>query len=108
MTKKYQVVIVGGGPTGVALSLSLASRGVTSAVVERRAGMHNIPKGQNLTHRTLENFYFWGCVDELRAARIMPPGHGIGEVGQQCGCLIVCFRNWRCAGYAAISINTSG
>jgi len=80
MTKKYQVVIVGGGPTGVALSLSLASRGVTSAVVERRAGMHNIPKGQNLTHRTLENFYFWGCVDELRAARIMPPGHGIGEV----------------------------
>ena len=34
-----------------------------------------IPKGQNLTHRTLEHFYFWGIVDELRAARFLPPGY---------------------------------
>ena len=39
-----------------------------------------IPKGQNLTQRTLEHFYFWGIVDELRAARIMPPGYPIGEI----------------------------
>jgi 2-polyprenyl-6-methoxyphenol hydroxylase-like FAD-dependent oxidoreductase len=48
--------------------------------VESRTGLHNIPKGQNLTQRTLEHFYFWGIVDELRAARIMPPGYPIGEV----------------------------
>src|SRR5262249_55980151 len=35
--------------------------------------MHNIPKGQNLTQRTLEHFYFWGCVDEVRAQRLLPP-----------------------------------
>src|SRR5260370_9870833 len=35
--------------------------------------MHNIPKGQNLAQRTLERFYFWGCVDELRAQRMLPP-----------------------------------
>ena len=40
----------------------------------------DIPKGQNLTQRTLEHFYFWGIVDELRAARVMPPGYPIGEV----------------------------
>ena len=35
--------------------------------------MHNIPKGQNLTQRTLEHFHFWGCVDEVRAQRLLPP-----------------------------------
>lgn len=80
MQKTYDVIIVGGGPTGVALALTLAQRGRTCAIIERRLGMHNIPKGQNLTHRTLEHFYFWGIVDQLRAARIMPPGHGIGEI----------------------------
>ena len=80
MPKKYDVVIVGGGPTGVALAVMLGMRGHSCAVIERRVGMHNIPKGQNLTHRTLEHFYFWGIVDELRAMRIMPPGHGIGEI----------------------------
>ena len=39
-----------------------------------------IPKGQNLTQRTLEHFYFWGIVDELRAARLMPPGYPIGGI----------------------------
>ena len=42
-------------------------------LLERRVGMHNIPKGQNLTQRSLEHFYFWGCVDEVRAARLLPP-----------------------------------
>jgi 4-hydroxyisophthalate hydroxylase len=48
--------------------------------VERRTGLENIPKGQNLTQRTLEHFYFWGIADELRAMRVMPPGYPIGEV----------------------------
>ena len=42
--------------------------------------MHQIPKGQNLTQRTLEHFYFWGIADELRAARLMPKGAPIGEI----------------------------
>src|SRR5262249_18461018 len=28
----------------------------------------------------LEHFYFWGIVDALRAARVMPPGYAIGEL----------------------------
>jgi 2-polyprenyl-6-methoxyphenol hydroxylase-like FAD-dependent oxidoreductase len=65
---------------GTALAVDLGLRGVSCALVESRIGLANIPKGQNLTQRTLEHFYFWGLVDELRAARVMPPGYPIGEV----------------------------
>jgi 2-polyprenyl-6-methoxyphenol hydroxylase-like FAD-dependent oxidoreductase len=77
---RYQVVIVGGGPVGVALAVDLGLRGISCALVESRVGLPRIPKGQNLTQRTLEHFQFWGLVDELRAARLMPPGYPIGEV----------------------------
>ena len=77
---RYNVVIVGGGPVGVALALDLRLRGVSCALVESRTGLQRIPKGQNLTQRTLEHFYFWGVVDEVRAARIMPRGYPIGEL----------------------------
>lgn len=76
--QRYQVIIVGGGPVGVALAVELGRRGIACALVERRLTPQRIPKGQNLTARTLEHFYFWGCVDELRAARLLPPGYPIG------------------------------
>ena len=78
--KRYQVVIVGGGPVGVALAIDLSMRGISCALVESRTKGHLVPKGQNLTQRTLEHFYFWGIVDELRAARLMPRGFPIGEI----------------------------
>ena len=88
MPQKHQVVIVGGGPVGVALAVELGLRGVTCALVERHLEPQRIPKGQNLTQRTLEHFYFWGIADELRAARIMPPGFpasGIAAYGSLMG-----------------------
>src|SRR5260370_4939892 len=80
MHDTYQVAIVGGGPVGVALAVDLGRRGISCVLVERHLTPQPIPKGQNLTNRTLEHFYFWHCVDELRAARVMPPGHPIGGV----------------------------
>lgn len=80
MDKHFWVIIVGGGPVGLALAIGLGSRGIKCALVESRTEMHRIPKGQNLTQRTLEHFHFWGIVEELRAARLMPPGHAIGEI----------------------------
>lgn len=77
---KPQVIIVGGGPVGAALALDLGLRGVSSVVVESRKSIANIPKGQGLTQRTLEHFYFWGLDEELRAARLMPRGYPIGEI----------------------------
>ena len=80
MAKHYQVIIVGGGPVGVGLAVDLARRGVSCAVVERRTSLSAIPKGQGLSQRTMEHFWFWGLADELRAARAMPTGHAIGQV----------------------------
>ena len=65
---------------GVALAVDLGLRGISCALIETRVGLSRIPKGQNLTQRTLEHFQFWGLADELRAARVMPPGYPIGEV----------------------------
>src|SRR3954462_3173157 len=73
-----QVVIVGGGPVGLGLAIDLGQRGVNCALVERYVSPQPIPKGQNLTQRTLEHFYFWGAEAELRAARTIPPNYGIG------------------------------
>ncbi len=78
--KTLQVIIVGGGPVGIALALTLSARGISCALIEARKGLHTIPKGQNLTQRTLEHFYFWGIADELRRARMMPPDVPIGEI----------------------------
>ena len=78
MTERHQVIIVGGGPVGMALAVELGQRNVDCVVIERHLEVGRIPKGQNLTQRTLEHFYFWHCVDELRAARLLPPGYPIG------------------------------
>ena len=74
------MIIVGGGPVGLALAVALGLRGIRCALIESRTALDRIPKGQNLTQRTLEHFHFWGIEQELRAARIMPPGYPIGEI----------------------------
>ncbi len=73
MKTRYQVVIVGGGPVGVALAVELGLRGISCGLVERRREPQRIPKGQNLAQRSVEHFYFWDVVDEVRAARFLPP-----------------------------------
>jgi 2-polyprenyl-6-methoxyphenol hydroxylase-like FAD-dependent oxidoreductase len=73
-----QVVIAGGGPVGMGLAAELGQRGVRCIVVERYPQPQPVPKGQNLTQRTMEHFRAWGAEQELRAARTIPPGYGIG------------------------------
>jgi len=73
-----QVIIVGGGPVGMGLAIELGQRNVRCIVVERYAQPQPIPKGQNLTQRTMEHFHFWGVEKDVRAARTIPPEYGIG------------------------------
>ena len=72
------VVIVGGGPVGLGLAIELGQRGVRCILAERYTQPQPIPKGQNLTQRTMEHFHFWGAEPQLRAARTIPPEYGIG------------------------------
>jgi 2-polyprenyl-6-methoxyphenol hydroxylase-like FAD-dependent oxidoreductase len=80
VTKRFDVIIVGGGPVGLALSVDLGLRGVRCALIERNTEQHRIPKGQNLTQRTMELFARWGVGAEMRKARIMPADFPIGEI----------------------------
>jgi 2-polyprenyl-6-methoxyphenol hydroxylase-like FAD-dependent oxidoreductase len=77
-TDSTEVAIVGGGPVGLGLAISLGQRGIRCVLVERSTRPAPIPKGQNLTQRTMEHFHFWGVEAALRAARTIPPEYGIG------------------------------
>ena len=73
-----EVVVVGGGPVGMGLAIELGQRNIRAVVVERYAAPQAIPKGQNLTQRTMEHFHFWGVEGAVRAARTIPSEYGIG------------------------------
>src|SRR4051795_12699625 len=73
-----EVLIIGGGPVGLGLAIELGQRGVRCVLVERYTSPQPIPKGQNLTQRTMEHFHFWGAEPQLRAARTIPRDYGIG------------------------------
>lgn len=72
------VLIIGGGPVGMGLAIELGQRGIRCVVVERHKQIQRIPKGQNLTQRTMEHFSRWGAEKQLRDARTIPPEYGIG------------------------------
>ncbi|MEC7257536.1 MAG: FAD-dependent oxidoreductase [Pseudomonadota bacterium] len=72
------VIIVGGGPVGMGLAIDLGQRGLSVLVIEKYDSPQPIPKGQNLTQRTMEHFMAWGAESALRAARTVPAGFGIG------------------------------
>jgi len=74
------VIVVGGGPVGLGLAATLGKAGIPCVVVERRTEPAAIPKGQNLTARSMEHFYYWDCADELYAARLLPEDFPIGGI----------------------------
>ncbi len=70
MSFTHDVIIVGGGPVGMGLAIDLGQRGHSVAVIERHAQPQLVPKGQNMTQRTVEHFDAWGCEPALREARL--------------------------------------
>ena len=63
---------------GLGLAIELGQRGVRCILIEKHGTPQPIPKGQNLTQRTMEHFHFWAAEQPLRAARTIPVEHGIG------------------------------
>ncbi|MFZ3467781.1 FAD-dependent monooxygenase [Streptomyces sp. 4.24] len=73
------VLVVGAGPTGLALALDLTRRGVHALVVERADTLFPGSRGKGLQPRTLEVFDDLGVGDAVLAAGAHAP---IGQIWQ--------------------------
>jgi 2-polyprenyl-6-methoxyphenol hydroxylase-like FAD-dependent oxidoreductase len=62
-----RVIIIGGGPVGMALALNLAALGVRSTLVDRETGPRPQPKGSTQNARTMEHYRRLGIVGKIRA-----------------------------------------
>lgn len=64
------VLIVGGGPVGLALATDLGWRGISCLLVERRSGKVGLPKMNMVSGRTMEFCRRWGIADAVRRLSI--------------------------------------
>jgi 2-polyprenyl-6-methoxyphenol hydroxylase-like FAD-dependent oxidoreductase len=73
LPEEVQVLISGGGPSGLFLSLDLASRGIPSVVIEPRATVDPArPRAKTTNARTMTHLRRLGLADPLRAAAPLP------------------------------------
>ena len=66
------VLIVGGGPVGLALALDLGWHGVECLLVEQGDGTTDFPRANTVDVRSMELCRRWGIADAVRAAGIPP------------------------------------
>jgi 2-polyprenyl-6-methoxyphenol hydroxylase-like FAD-dependent oxidoreductase len=70
---EVQVLIAGGGPSGLFLALDLAARGIPSTVIEPRDAVdHTRPRAKTTNARTMTHLRRLGLADALRAASPLP------------------------------------
>ena len=79
------VLIVGAGPTGLALACDLARRDVRALVVERAAALFPGSRGKGIQPRTQEVFDDLGIIDAARAAGCPVPVGMIWQDGARQG-----------------------
>jgi len=66
------VLIVGGGPVGLALAADLGRRGVECLLVEQSDGTIYHPRANTVNSRTMEFCRRWGIAEEVRQAGTPP------------------------------------
>ncbi|MBY8340488.1 FAD-dependent oxidoreductase [Streptomyces spinosirectus] len=79
------VVIVGAGPTGLALGVDLARRGVDALVVEKADGLFPGSRGKGLQPRTMEVLEDLGVMDAIQAAGGTYPVGMVWKDGERVG-----------------------
>ena len=66
------VLIVGGGPVGLALAVELGQRGINCVVAEEQERIGRQPRAKTTNVRSMEFFRRWGLADTVRAAAPLP------------------------------------
>jgi 2-polyprenyl-6-methoxyphenol hydroxylase-like FAD-dependent oxidoreductase len=85
MAAQVDVLVVGAGPSGLALGVDLARRGVDALVVEQGDGLFPGSRGKGLQPRTMEVFDDLGVLDAIRAAGGVHPVGMIWQDGRRMG-----------------------
>src|SRR5919205_989475 len=68
MTMDTQVLVVGGGPTGLTLAVDLGLRGIRCVLIEQKEAPQFLPKMERCNARSMEMFRRLGLADKIRAA----------------------------------------
>lgn len=79
---EVEVLIIGGGPVGLATSIELSRHGVSSLLVEKHPSTSIFPKARLVTTRTMEIIRSWGvqaAVEEAGLPRGDSLALGIGR-----------------------------
>ena len=66
------VLVVGGGPVGLAAALGLGRLGVAVTLVERHPGAHPHPRARSINVRTCEIFASWGVLADIEKVCLPP------------------------------------
>ena len=74
--QRRSVVVVGGGPAGLATAIGLRTFGVDCLLVERHPSTLNFPKGRGISVRSMEIFRQWGVEPEL-TEKALPRGESL-------------------------------
>jgi 2-polyprenyl-6-methoxyphenol hydroxylase-like FAD-dependent oxidoreductase len=70
--KETPILIVGGGPVGLALAADLGRRGIECTLVEQGDGTIYHPRANTINSRTMEFCRRWGIAEEVRQAGTPP------------------------------------
>jgi len=74
--ERVPVLVVGGGPSGLAAAIELGRRGIEVLVVEPRTVLDPLrPRAKTTSVRTMEHLRRWGIADRLRAEAPLPVEH---------------------------------
>jgi 2-polyprenyl-6-methoxyphenol hydroxylase-like FAD-dependent oxidoreductase len=82
LSDQTDVLIVGGGPAGLATAITLARAGVRVLLAERRSELSSMPRATSVSLRSMELLRAWGLEDEIRAG-----GNEVEWLGWQCDTL---------------------